>query len=414
MNKKLLIAIICLIVSLSLILVACGELNNGSNNEPSNTPTEKPRFSITLDYGEQDINKTVYLSEDDNLDDYTDVIVGNKAVIGWVDENGNDFDVSKVKEDTTIYPKWGVCVRFFNEDGEVVAKRTGTVGATYPLPAYQVKAGTEFSAWLEEKTHEPLTIPVFPETNVNYFVSFTYSVYHINYNLNGGTVLDALRTEYTIQSSFELPKAYKENELFVGWFDEYNNQIKRISSDTTGSMNLTARFTKTSFQKDLRSETASVTDTGIDKQKVDSVDLTRYVNLETLKEYGYNKIDITISMDVREEYDGYQHLFLYSDSFVGVDKSNRSFMGFVYKYLLGKDEQIEDPYFLAGYKFEHTAGEKNGNWQTYNITFTIDIDDLLASGKLYIRYSASGLFPGLGINTWQNRNIGISFEAFQD
>lgn len=408
MNKKLLIAIICSLVVLSLSLVAC----NGLTDSQKEDNTEK-RFEITLDYGKQDINKTLNLSNKDNLDEYTDVIVDNKAVIGWVDENGNDVDISKVENDITIYPKWGVCVRFFNEYGIVIAQRTGISGYPYPIPTYQAKAGTEFSAWLEVNTSKPLTVGIFPEDNTNFFVSYTYSVYNINYNLDGGTVSGEMRTEYTVQSTFEMPKAYKENELFVGWFDEYNNKIEKITGDMTRNLNLTAKFTKTQFQKELRSETVSITDTGIEKQKVDSIDLSRYVNLETLKEYGYNKVEITVTMDVKEVYDGYQHVYLYSNSYVGVDKSNKSLMGIVYKYMLGRQEQVDDPYFLASNVFEHSAGKCDKNWATYKMTFVIDLDNLIESGKLCIRYSASGLFQGFGINTWQNKNISLSLEAYQ-
>lgn len=409
MNKKLIIVIIAVLAVLTLCLTAC----NVSNNQTQNKGSEK-RFEITLDYGDQEINKTLSLSKNDNLDDYTDVIVDDKAVVGWVDANGNDIDISKIENDITVYPKWGVCVRFFNEDGIMIAQRTGVSGNAYPIPTYQAKAGTEFEAWLEQDTNNPLTVGVFPETNTNYVVSFTYCVYHINYNVNGGYVFEDLRNEYTVQSSFDLPKAYKENELFVGWFDEYNNKISKITSDMTRSLNLTAKFTKTEFEKELRTETASITDTGIEKQKFDSIDLSRYINLETLKTYGYNKVEITLSMDVREEYDGYQHVFLYSNSYVGTDNSNKSLKGIIYKYMLGKQEQVEDPYFLASNMFEHYAGNRNGNWETYKMTFTLDLDDLIETGKLYIRYSASGLFPGLGINTWQNKNISISFEAYQE
>lgn len=406
MNKKLLIAIIVILAVTLLCLVACDGSIGIDNKEKT--------FNVTFDYGREDINKTITLSPNDNLDEYSNVIVDDKAVVGWVDANGNDVDLSEISEDTTVYPKWGVCVRFFNEDGEVIAKRIGISGYNYPIPTYQAKTGTEFSAWLEQKSSKPLDQGVFPETNTDYIVSYTYCVYHINYNLNGGSVIDTLRTEYTVQSSFDLPTAYKENELFVGWFDEYNNKITKITSETVGSMNLTAKYTKTAFEKELRTETVSITDTGIEKQKVDIVDLSRYVNLETLKKYGYNKIEITITMDVKEVYDGYQHCCLYSDSYVGVDKSNKSLMGIIYKYMLGQQEQVDDPYFLASNKFEHGAGECNTNWETYNMTFVVDINDLLASNTIYVRYSASGMLTGFGINTWQNKNIQFSFNAHQE
>lgn len=407
MNKKRLFGILLILAGLTLCLVACNasDLKNSENEK---------KFEITLDYGNDAINKTLSLSKGDNLDDYTNVIIDDKAVVGWVDENGNDVDVSKLENDTTIYPKWGVCVRFYNEDGEVIAQRTGMSGFSYPIPSYQAKAGTEFSAWLERKTHKPLDQGIFPESNEEYIVSYTYCVYSIKYNPNGGTIIGNTQNEYTIQSSFDLPTAHKENELFVGWFDEYNNKITKITSTTVGNLNLTARYTKTSFQKDLRSETASITDTGIEKQTYDIIDLSRYVNLETLKKYGYNTIEITVTMDVREEYDGYQHCYLYSDSYVGVDKSNQSLKGIIYKYMLGKQEQVDDPYFLVSKVFEHGAGERNGNWETYDMTFTLDINDLIDLGKLYIRYSASGMLPGFGINTWQNKNVSISFEAYQE
>lgn len=404
MNKKLcILSFIVAVLLLATTLSACSAYNGANNSE------EGKGIRVTLDYGDKNINKTLKLSSNDGLDDYTNVIVNDKAVIGWVDENGNDVEVSNLSDNATIYPKWGVCVRFFNENYEEIAKRVGVQGASYPIPAYQAKKGYKFESWLEMGTNEPLTLAVFPEKNKDFFASYTYQVYTIDYDLQGGVASAELQTEYTVQSSFELPTVKKQGLLFCGWFDEYNQKITEIKSDTTGNMYLTAKFTDTTFSTIVREGSSTVTDSGIANQQVDFVDISNFIDLDTCKKYGYTKLQITVSMDVKEEFDGYQHCFLYSDSYVGVDKSNSSLKGLFYKYMLGEQEQVSDPYFLAGYRFEHGAGENNGNWARYNITFTVDLSDLISSKKLFIRYSASGIWE----DTWINRNIAVSVNAIR-
>lgn len=125
-----------------------------------------------------------------------------------------------------------------------------------------------------------------------------------------------------------------------------------------------------------------ITDSGRFKQKCDVIDIaSEYgISLSILKLLGYNKISrIKITLDVKEEDDGYQYLFLYN----------------------GASDSSE---LLKEIKFEHGSGYKNKNYLThtfyvYNINLS-KLDDILV-----VRYGASGNWE----DTWKNKNLKIEF-----
>ncbi len=69
------------------------------------------------------------------------------------------------------------------------------------------------------------------------------SLYTITYNTDGGVMPEPYQTTYTIESDFDLVRAIKDDQLFIGWFDTKGNRIDSIKPGMYGNISLTARWT---------------------------------------------------------------------------------------------------------------------------------------------------------------------------
>ena len=392
-------AIICFIV-LSVVLL-CFTACEGNGEK---------KTEIHLDYGAQSgLNKVVTVSAAE-FAAYKNSVVDDRAVIDWVDADGNSVDFTDIADGDTVYAKWGVRVVFMTETEEVLATLYGVPGEALNAPTSMLKKGYSFDGWLETNTLTRSDALVFPEKNSSYMPIFRLVNYSIKYNLNGGKCSEQLKTSYNILDEIALPVATKAGYVFCGWMTSANETVTRISGRAE-DLNLTASFTPTNFSAFLRSDTATITDSGRVNQKYDYIDLNKYVSLSALAANGYTSVDITVTLDVKEVDDGYQYCFLYADGNVGSNAYSSSLAGFFDRYILGQEATRDDPSFLAGYQFEHGPGKKNTSWATYNLKFTVSTADLvsLGHGNLYIRYGASGKFD----DNWQNRNVKLTFTAYQ-
>lgn len=397
---KKILSFVLLILAVLTCCVACSNADDGQN----------VKSNIALNYGENsDLNKVVSLSADD-FSNYKNDIVGNAAVIDWLDADGNSVSFADITDGDTIYAKWGVCVTFQNEEGGKIASYYGIPGEKLVSPSSLIKKGYRFDGWLEITTLSQSDLETFPEFNSTYRPIFNLMNYSVTYDLSGGVCLYELKTSYTIYDEFILPEVTKDNELFCGWFTQNNEKITRISGNAE-DLKLTAVFTKTAFYKYLRYDTVTITDSGRANQKFDHIDLNKYVSLSSLLEQGYTSVEIIVTMDVKEINDGYQYCFLYADTSVGGNAYSSSLVGFFDRYILGNNIQKDDPSFLAGCKFEHGPGYKNSNWAEYSLSMTVKTEDLisLGNGNLYIRYGASGHSE----DDWQNCHVAIGFNAYR-
>ena len=160
----------------------------------------------------------------------------------------------------------------------------------------------------------------------------------------------------------------------------------------------------------VRTETATVTDSGRSKQKMDVVYLNE-LNMTDLKRAGYTKLQVTVSYDVREENDGYQYVFLYQDENCAQPKNEENSLADMLwgdsldKILGNKDPG--DPTLLYSYKGEHGPGKKDTTWGTQKFTVTLSVEDII--DNLYIRYGASGKDE----DDWLCKNIIVTITPIQ-
>jgi hypothetical protein len=129
----------------------------------------------------------------------------------------------------------------------------------------------------------------------------------------------------------------------------------------------------------LRSEEYTITDSGRFKQKYDEFSFYDLYakKIAIMKLLGYKKVNIKISMQVREVDDGYQYVFAYNGR--------------------GENDTL-----LKELRFEHTPGKKDTQYRYHDLTLS-NIDLSQITDKIVLRYGASGNFE----DTWKNRNLTI-------
>lgn len=131
-----------------------------------------------------------------------------------------------------------------------------------------------------------------------------------------------------------------------------------------------------------RQEEIVITDSGRFNQACDEIDLSYIPNINNLKKKGYNKVEVKIKLEVKENHDGYQGIILYPNS-GNVGKNN--YLGFT--------------------ELKHGGRGKDKNFTHYSIVYTLDINDITNEGLL-IRYGARGLFD----DDWVNRNVSVDIK----
>ena len=79
-----------------------------------------------------------------------------------------------------------------------------------------------------------------------YYAKWVIENYELTYHLNGGVNPPDVRTSYTIETAFELPKPSREHYTFGGWFDNESltgTAIASIVKGSTGEKEFYAKWT---------------------------------------------------------------------------------------------------------------------------------------------------------------------------
>lgn len=204
----------------------------------------------------------------------------------------------------------------------------------------------------------------------------------------------------------------KEGYVFAGWYsdEEFTSKINPASPSKAHISKGTAYAkwivveTKTYNLRGDNDSIVTITDSGRENQTYDVVSFSSDYKINDLINSGYKKLKITVKLDVAEVDDGYQYIFLYSNTdCAGTNIS--SITDAFDKYVFGKDEA--DPSLIYMYKFAHGGDGAYTSWGIVSFTVTIDTDRL--TDDLIVRYGASGK---LG-DDWRNNNLVVSITPIQ-
>ena len=227
-------------------------------------------------------------------------------------------------------------------------------------------------------------------------------------HLNDGAEMEEI-AEGTLFSEAVKMVPVKEGYVFAGWYSDQALKDYIIPDHITDRQYEKGALwpkwiTVEPVTFEVRTDSATITDSGRSKQIMDTVYLSESFSITDLERAGYTKLKVEISLDVKEDDDGYQYIFFYSDTNC-VEPSSNSLADLIWgdslDEILGKDDDT-DPSLIWARRFEHDPEDGEGKhtaWETHTFTCPVPLHEL--QENLYIRYDASGN----GDDDWRNKNV---------
>lgn len=174
--------------------------------------------------------------------------------MGWyLNPEFTDEKIESITESTQgnldLYAKWAQKFSIsYNSLGGTLESRISSYleGDTFVLPI-PTRKNYEFKGWYlnSEFTGEKIeSITESTKGDLNLYAKWA-KIFTITYDTRGGKLSDDANVSYVEGDAFILPTPTRENDTFVGWYDnkELNgNPITDISADTTGNMELFAKW----------------------------------------------------------------------------------------------------------------------------------------------------------------------------
>lgn len=179
----------------------------------------------------------------------------------------------------------------------------------------------------------------------------------------------------------------REGYIFAGWysderFTDYINPYYLLDAQKQSKTAYPKWIEdKGSVEYTVRALQATITDDGRDEQQLDTVRIGADFPISDLIRAGYRYLTVKVYMEISEENDGYQYVFIYSNS-----------------------TSTDEDGLLSEHKYDHGGSGVTG-WSPMIFTSTVAIDDITDS--LYLRYGASGDNE----DTWYNKNVKVTITA---
>ena len=163
--------------------------------------------------------------------------------IGWFDIDGNSYQKTTIKEDTTFYAKYGKTINvtfdagighFENGDTTYVTKTAAgkEVDSVNPI----VPTGYKFVGWYGDDGHKPSNAPYGKDT---VFHAKYIKLFKVTFDAGNGHFEEGQNT-VTVDVEEDTYPYYKEpvspeGMMFIGWFDIDGNSYRKnsIKEDTT-------------------------------------------------------------------------------------------------------------------------------------------------------------------------------------
>lgn len=137
----------------------------------------------------------------------------------------------------------------------------------------------------------------------------------------------------------------------------------------------------------VRTETATITDSGRKSQKMDVVYISNYFSVRDAYSAGYTKLHVTVTFEAKEKDDGYQHVFLYYNT--------KCEGNTIVDQVIDQFYDPEDPSLLYHYKFEHGPGKKDTNWGNHSFSTTLNMSSLKTICISDMAHRGNGMIHGI-------------------
>ena len=332
------------------------------------------------------------------------------------DDTNFEFNVSLLSNLPT--PTLGPGMIIFDLNGGSGATPASLKGPA-KLPAAPPRTGYVFDGWNTAPNGTGATYqtgdvydPTFKESAILYaqWVVAAPVSYTVTFSINGGLGTIPASITNTAGSVITLPGNtggfYRNNYMFVGWNTNAagtgTTRNPGYSFTVTGNTTLYAKWiANPTAYKTIRTGTYTIDDGGDENHKLkpghvweeadvynqsyDTVQFSTFdnIDLETMKQQGYTKINFYIKLNVRELADAGIWVFLY------------------------RSDLPADSHKLGSVKFNHgTSGQTKTEWEVHDVKFeNIPIEKFTSinTNKFFIRYAASGQSKDI----WENKDLQI-------
>jgi uncharacterized repeat protein (TIGR02543 family) len=183
----------------------------------------------------------------------------NYTFVSWCkDAEGTevwDFTTDTVTSDITLYAKWSADVYSvsLNADGGTIASGknvtsyTYGVGATLPGTSDVTKSNYNFLGWFDASNNQVSEISATDSGNKSFTAHYSAVNYSITYEVNGGTIKDAVyMTGYATSDTITLPtNVTKDDYTFAGWYNNSSfdgDPISQFGPGATGNLTFYAKY----------------------------------------------------------------------------------------------------------------------------------------------------------------------------
>lgn len=181
------------------------------------------------------------------------------SFLGWFDSN--DKKITHIEPgitgDLVLIAKWSDAnvynIDFDSNGGSSVDSIVVQYDQQYTLPT-TTRLGYVFLGWYSGSTKIENS-GIWKYTDITVLTAkWTIEHYTITYVLNGGTNNLNNPSSYTIDDSVVFAEPTKTGYEFLGWYDDYENQIIQITKGTTGPLTLNARWFANKYNLQVISE----------------------------------------------------------------------------------------------------------------------------------------------------------------
>ena len=132
-------------------------------------------------------------------------------------------------------------VAFDSAGGSTIASQSVVKGEKAVKPEDPTRDGYEFRGWfINDEAWDFIGYAV--TENITLVAQWEIIEYNITYNLNGGNNLSSAINTYTVETDVELPIISKDFNLFMGWYNQNDEKVEKITAGTTGDITLTAKW----------------------------------------------------------------------------------------------------------------------------------------------------------------------------
>ena len=138
-----------------------------------------------------------------------------------------DFATEEITDETTIYAKFEIkkfTVTFNTDGGTNIPSQTVNYGSKVTRPADPEKTGYDFINWYKDSNYE--TLFDFDNTEIKstttIYAKFSQQSITVTFDTDGGSTVSPITVEQG-ESINELPTPTKENNKFLGWYENLDD-----------------------------------------------------------------------------------------------------------------------------------------------------------------------------------------------